>query len=122
MKNYIIKKIDNHTADFLVFGTSAESPLFELLEIQEDISSSKKEAVVLFDQLLQTGKSENRFMIMKLVGGCFDYESAKNVDLKTIDDSIKAFICNYLRDNTGILKHCILLSDQKNTILSGGII
>ena len=122
MNNYIIKKIVNHTTDFLVFGTSVESPLFELLEIQEGISSSKKEAVVLFDQLLQTGQSSTRFMIMNLVDGCFDYESAKNVDPKMIDENIKALICNYLRENTDILRHSILLSDQKNTILSGGII
>lgn len=122
MNNYIIEKIDKDYAAFLVFGTSVESPLFELSEIQEDLNTREKEELVLFDQLLQTGNSENRFLTMKIVDGCFDYESAKNVDAKTVDDEVKSFICSFLRNNTAILKHSILLSDQKNAILCGGIV
>ena len=122
MDSFIIEKLYNSTADYLVFGTSVESPLFELMKIQDDISCIIKDATIIFDQLLQTGKTENRFMVMKLVDGRFDYDSAKNIAPQLVDDSIKAFICNYLRDNTAVLRHSILLFDQKNVILSGGII
>ena len=35
-KNFIIKQIDKSLAKYLVFGTTAESPLFQLIEIQND--------------------------------------------------------------------------------------
>lgn len=122
MNNCVIEKIDKDYAGFLVFGTSVESPLFDLLEIQECLNLQEKEVFVLFDQLLQTGNSENRYLKMKIVNGCFDYESAINVDAGLIEDDIKAYVCDYLRRNEIILKHSILLSDQKESILRGGIL
>ena len=119
MKEFIIKQIDKSLAKYLVFGTTSESPLFQLLEIQDAIEISNGDRII-FDQLLQTGDANNRFIVMTFGDGSFDYSSAENIDGKVIDAEIRAFGCNFLRSNTLALKYSILMSHQKEFILNGG--
>lgn len=121
MNNFIIKQIDKDYAKYLVFGTTVDSPLFQLTEIKKAINIMNGDKII-FDQLLQTGNIESRFLIMTFANNNFDYESAKNVDTKIIDIDTRAFGCTYLRNNRLLLKYSILLSDQKEMILNGGTI
>ena len=119
MQDFIIRQINKEYAKYLVFGTTVESPLFQLFEIQNSINILNGEKII-FDQLLQTGNADNRFLIMTFYEGNFDYSSAQNIDAENIENDVKALGCNFLRENSLILKYSILLSDQKEHILNGG--
>lgn len=119
MQDFIIRQINKEYAKYLVFGTTVESPLFQLFEIQNSINILNGEKII-FDQLLQTGNADNRFLIMTFYEGNFDYSSAQNIDVQNIENDVKAFGCNFLRENSLVLKYSILLSDQKEYILNGG--
>lgn len=119
MNDYIIEKINNNLAEYLVFGFTIDSPLFELNDIMVENSFSDGDRII-FDQLLQTGNTENRFLIMTFNNGSFDYSSAINVDIDLIKDDIRNYISNFLRANEKILKYSILPSSEKVGILKGG--
>ena len=121
MENYVLKKLNSKIAQYLVFSTSVESPFFMLNEITKDIHESK-DVVVIFDQLLQTGDSDNRFMSITFKNNAFDLNSANKIDSKTVNNVIREEIANFLRENPTILKYSILLSNQKEQIEKGGIL
>lgn len=121
MENYVLKKVNQDNIEYLVFGTSVESPLFCIAEIAKNIRE-KKEVKVLFDQLLQTGNAENRFLMIELKNGTFELSSATCINPRIISDEIKKQITEFLRQNPQILKYSILLNDQKKIIERGGII
>lgn len=121
MDDIVIKQINSNLAKYLVFGVSSESPLFLLQNIKEQMILSKGDAV-LFDQLLQTGDADNRFLTLTFDGYNFDLSTAKHINGTIIERNIKLIIADYLRQNTLLLKYSILLSKQKDLILSGGII
>lgn len=121
MGNYIIKRIDFENIKYLVVGTSVESPLFYMSEIEKDINDIK-EVNVLFDQLLQTGNSDNRFLLIKLKNGLFELNSAKSVSSEDMKNNIKIEISEFLRNNPKVLNYSILSSEQKKFIEEGGII
>ena len=121
MENYILKKLNEQDVKYLVFGTSVESPLFFISEIAKKIKESE-EVEVLFDQLLQTGNAENRFLMLKLNNGIFELSSATCINPKTISNNIKFEITEFLRQNPQILNYSILLNEQKKIIEQGGII
>ena len=121
MENYILKNINQDNIEYLVFGTSVESPLFCITEIAKNIRDNK-DVKVLFDQLLQTGNSENRFLMLELKNGTFELSSATCINPQIISDEIKIHITEFLRQNPKILKYSILLNDQKKIIEQGGII
>ena len=121
IENYIIKKINQDNIEYLVFGTSVESPLFCINELSKKIKEHK-EVKVLFDQLLQTGNAENRFLMIIFKNGTFKLNSATSISPQFISDDIKGIITKFLRQNPQILKYSILLNDQKKIIEQGGII
>ena len=121
MKEYILKHIDQDNIDYLVFGTSVESPFFCLTEITKDIKADKV-VKVLFDQLLQTGNSKNRFLMLELKDGTFELNSAICIDPKAVSNEIKLHIADFLRHNPQVLKYSILLNEQKKIIKQGGIV
>ena len=121
MENYIIKKIDQDSFEYLVFGTSVESPLFSIQEIADYIKETK-DVKVLFDQLLQTGNSENRFLMICFKNGVFDFNSASCISYKDVSNFIKKQISDFLKQNPKILEYSILLSEQKKIIEEGGTI
>lgn len=121
MKDYVLKHIDQDNIDYLVFGTSVESPFFCLTEIAKDIKADKV-VRVLFDQLLQTGNSKNRFLMLELKDGTFELSSAICIDPKAVSNAIKLHIAEFLRHNPQVLKYSILLNEQKKLIEQGEIV
>lgn len=119
MNNYIIEKINNDLAEYLIFGITVDSPLFELNDIIDNNSFSNGDRII-FDQLLQTGNANNRFLVMTFRNGVFDYGTAVNIDINLVSDDIKKYISSFLRKNEKILKYSILPSREKAGILRGG--
>lgn len=121
MDGVIIKKLKCNFAQYLVFSISSDSPMFYLEEIKEQMILSEGD-VVIFDQLLQTGNSDNRFLAMTFSNGVFDFSSIHHLDKDNVAIEVKNEVSNYLRNNTLLLKYSILLGKQKEIILNGGSI
>lgn len=119
MKEFIIEQINKPYAKYLIFGITVNSPLFCLDEIEKSIDLLNGDCIV-FDQLLQTGNTNNRFLAMSIDNGHFDMGSARNMDGSIIDTEMRKIGCDFLRENAEILKHCILVSEQKEAITLGG--
>ena len=119
MKDIIINKSNNPKIKYVIFSISTDSPLFLLDEINENVKL-KNGQIVLFDQLLQTGDSDNRFLSLQFVNDKFDLSSIKHVDKKQIDETLYKFISDFLRNEQLLLRYSILLEEQKNFILRGG--
>lgn len=119
MEDIIINKLDNFKIKYVIFSISVNSPLFFLDEITKNIHLENNQ-VVLFDQLLQTGDSANRFLILKFVNGMFDLSSIRHIDKKQLDKKIYRFISDFLRKKQQLLHYSILLEEQKKFILNGG--
>ena len=88
MKDIIINKSNNPKIKYVIFSISTDSPLFLLDEINKNIYLENGQSV-LFDQLLQTGDSSNRFLSLKFVNGTFDLSSIQHIDKKQIECSEK---------------------------------
>lgn len=118
MNNIVIEKLQDNKYNYIVFSTTVESPIFSIDKILKQINQSGRINVV-FDQLLQTGDNENRFLSFE-VDKSIDYNSARI--LKDNVDELKTYISQYLFKNQEILKYSILLSEQRKIIEKGGII
>ena len=119
MKDIIINKSNNPKIKYVIFSISTDSPLFLLDEIIKNINLENGQKV-LFDQLLQTGDSNNRFLSLKFANGKFDLSSIQHIDKEQIDETLYKFISDFLRNEQRLLRYSILLEEQKNFILSGG--
>lgn len=117
----IVREINKEYAKFLIFSISAESPLFLLQEIREQLNPNKGD-VIVFDQLLQTGDTENRFLSITFGDMGFNLSTVKHLENAVVDAETRSIIADYLRNNTLLLKYSILLSKQKEIILQGGVI
>lgn len=118
MKNIVIKKMNSNRCDYIIFSTTVESPFFFIEEIKKIINPSKK-ITIIFDQLFQTGDSNNRFLSFN-IDKDIKYDSAKiiNDDL----DELKKIISEYLFENQEVMEYSILLDKQKEIIKEGGVI
>lgn len=119
MKEILINKSNSSKVKYVIFSVSTDSPLFLLDEISEKVNLENGQ-IVLFDQLLQTGDAENRFLILKFSNGKFDLSSIRHIAKKEIDESLYKFISEYLRNEQLLLRYSILLEEQKKFILNGG--
>lgn len=119
--DFIVKEINKEYAKFLIVGISVNSPLFLLQEIKEQINLRKGD-VILFDQLMQTGDADNRFLSVTFGSEEFDLSTAKHRERSVVDDETKSIIADFLRENLMVLKYSILLTQQKEVILHGGFI
>lgn len=121
MKDFVIKKTENSFVKYVVFGITAESPIFLLDEIKKELALSGGDKV-LFDQLLQTGNTINRFLVLTYDMDDFNLSSANNINASYVGVAEKSVISDFLRENDEILKYSILLNEQKEIIASGGVL
>jgi hypothetical protein len=120
MSEFIVKEINKDYAKYLVFSVTADSPLLHLQEIKKHIHLPNVN--VIFDQLLQTGNVDNRFLTLSFENNDFNFSTAKHIKNDKVDIETKTEIANFLRQNSLILKYSILLSTQKELIEKGGIL
>ncbi len=118
MKNIVIKELKDNAYQYLIFSTTVDSPFFQIDEIIKAIKCSKK-VVVIFDQLLQTGDTDNRFISFEL-DKSLNYNSAKIINENL--EPLKKEISNFLYKNQQLMDFSILLSEQKDIIKKGGIV
>lgn len=118
MQKYIVKKINTNYGRYLVYGTGVDSPFYFWDKIKNKISLVDGE-YILFDQLLQIGNSNKRFVIIAIKDEKLDFKNIKFLAFKSVDNTIRAEISNFLRKHNEILKYSILLEHEKKKIFNG---
>ncbi len=97
-KIYDVKKIKNGIYTYLVVANSYESPLDVLDEISKEIEVP--ECTILFDMLLRTGMSYNRYLSIRYKDNQFDKKSisivtqiSNDIKLSTVETLNKHISC-----------------------------
>ncbi len=121
MQKFILKKINTDYSKYLIYGTGVESPYYLWDKIRKKILVQNGE-YILFDQLLQIGNSNKRFVLIPIKDERLDFQNFKYLDFNTVDVSIRAEIAKFLRKNNNILKYSILLEYEKEKIYNGEIL
>lgn len=104
-KIYKLKKTNNKNYAYLVIATSYISPMDVLDEISEEIECDN--CIVLFDMLLRTGLSSNRYVSIEYKNNDFDINSIKIAD-KDIDENIKKSVIEFLNNNIEYVNESII--------------
>lgn len=109
-KLYEIKKIEDRLYTYLVIANSYESPLDVLDEISNEIEVEN--CTILFDMLLRTGLSYNRYLSINFQDKTFDRKSIKIVD-NAISNEIKNNVIEILNENIKVVEDSILPAPLK---------
>jgi hypothetical protein len=109
-KLYEVKKIEDGYYSYLVIANSYRSPLDVLDEISKEIECDN--CTVLFDMLLRTGLSYNRYLSMDYLNNTFDIKST-NVVQNNITDYIKRNVIEVLNENIEYVEDSILPAPLK---------
>ena len=109
MSEYIILDAVTEGYDRLVLCLTFESLLTYIKKIENSLSEEKKVKRVLFDQLLITGNSDNRFMSCEFSKGKMDFKSAKIVNPSEI---YRKKTVEWLHENYSYVEHSILTTEQ----------
>lgn len=119
MKIFEILATENPGTPFVVVATSYINPLGSIVEVQNDSTLVGFEGDILFDNLLSSGFSSNRFISIGFKDGRFDYSSVKIVD--DVEKDILGLIYDFFYNNPTCVDKSILPSPQKH-ILNNNLI
>ncbi|GFZ87311.1 hypothetical protein GCM10008018_36930 [Paenibacillus marchantiophytorum] len=118
MKNYDVLEIDNNEYKFFVISTSYETPLSYLTSINQELLPNYS-CKVIFDFLLCSGNSSDRFYEAYFDGHEVKKSSFKNLKVEKKDD-LRKISSAYLMEHKDYLNNSVLSSIQIN-MLSRGI-
>ncbi len=107
MKKFEIIKRGNY---MFIQSVSYNNPINNLNQVAKELRKYKYEGNVIFDLLLSTGNTSNRFLVSRFLNRNFETKSFKKTQ---ISPKIKNEITIYYKDNIEFLKNSIL---PKSTI------
>lgn len=118
MINFDVYKIDNDKFAFVIVMKTYEAPSYYLDEINQYFQSLKFKGSILIDQLLHSGNNNERFIGAFFDGAMID---KKSLSFEVVDrrDSIRKYICEYLRNDSGLLELTLLNGTQRKLISKG---
>ncbi|MCK4260793.1 MAG: type II toxin-antitoxin system RnlB family antitoxin [Halanaerobiales bacterium] len=119
MEKFALKKVCNSKYSYLILSTSYLNPLNYMNEI-ESCLNDKYEGGILFDLLLSTGNSSNRFLEGFFDGVQFDLNSFKIVKLE--DEEIKRESLRFFQENIWMLDNSVLTNINKFLIKKGKLV
>ncbi|WP_442638166.1 type II toxin-antitoxin system RnlB family antitoxin [Rossellomorea marisflavi] len=114
MKKFDILSTENHRTPFVVVATSYINPLGSIVEVQNDSTLMGFKGDILFDNLLSSGFSSNRFISIGFKDGRFDYSSVKIVD--DVGKDILGLTYEFFYNNPTYVDMSILPSPQKHIL------
>ena len=121
MKRYDIRSFytNENKKQYIVFSTSYISPLKFIKEIEEELSNQvNTEIEVIFDLLLSSGNSKERYGKAIYDGEQFNRESFQYINvLKT--DILRRFSAKYYEKRNDFLDNSILNSILKKMLCNG---
>ena len=113
----IIKQ--NNSMHGLVFSTSYISPLKFLAEIEEELGSKVHEKIeVVFDFLLSSGNTNERFAKAVFDGKSFDKSSFQFIKLEK-KNIIRGLSADFYKMGAGYVDNSMLTSVQKKLVHKG---
>ena len=120
MDKVIIKPIEGSYTIIVVTKTS-DSPFDYLNYISEVLANKNVEGLVLIDELLHSGNSEERFIEARFENKSFDMNSFRFVNIPP-NSRLRAVVCDWLREDIERLEYSDLTSAQRKLILNGLVI
>ena len=119
MKDYSTVPLKDEIYSHIIFANSCESCLFYLEDIINELKSQKTpKSKMIFDMLLCTGNSEDRYIEVVFDGDTFIKSSFKDVFISK-KDNIRKISSEYIKSNMEILDNSILTSAQIKMIGKG---
>lgn len=121
MKTYEILQSPNKDYSYLVISTSYETPLTHMPQLIQDLSSYSDGFKVVFDFLLCSGNSSERFYEAFFDGKDLLSNSFKslNIDKKS---ELRKSSCDYLKDHSEYLTNSVLNMHQIKMLEKGIVI
>lgn len=118
MKRYEISVLDEEKK-CVIFSTTYISPLDFIKDIENDLKSIVNYSLeVIFDFLLSSGNSKERFGKINYTGSEFDMKSFQFIKVPQKND-LRNVSVNYYRNKDENLDNSILTSIQKKMIKKG---
>lgn len=121
MENFNMFNINEERWNLLIALNTNDSPFDLLDEIQQALEEIHFKGNVLFDQMLHTGNTEERFICASYYDGIFEQNSFRfvNVEKKNV---VRRYLCEYLKADKDMLLYSCLTEQQQKLIESGCII
>ena len=116
MKKYILHSFNSGIYSVYVIGLNYLSILSYFKELEREPLLCSRQGLVLVDQYLSTGDSDNRFVAINFFYGKIDLKSARKVK---VDQKVKKLANFLLKQHKMEVENSILSEDQKSRILYG---
>lgn len=118
MYNFDALKIDENCLEILIVMKTCEPPFNYLSAISQYLKSTSFSGTVVIDQLLHSGNTNERFIVVLFDGEQFLKSS---FEFKIIDrrSQIRKYICDFLREDPEAIDFTILNQSQKRLISKG---
>lgn len=121
MKTYDILRTDMTEYPYFVISTSYETPLSNMENISQELSSFQNEFKIIFDFLLCSGNSSERFYEAFFDGKELKFNSFKNLNIDK-KNKLRKISCEYLKEHSGYLENSVLNSHQIKMLEKGIVI
>ncbi|MNB77489.1 hypothetical protein D3C75_241750 [compost metagenome] len=118
MKTYDIVRIDNMEYPYCIISTSYETPLTNLSQLTQDLSAYSSGFKVIFDFLLCSGNSTERFYEAFFDGEHFKENSFRIINLDKKSE-LRKLSCNHLNQHKEYLDQSVLNNFQKKMLEKG---
>jgi hypothetical protein len=115
-KCQLIKSDEKYSAVFFI--KTSDSPFDTLKEMECLLNTENIEGIILIDELLHSGNTEERFIQAEFKNKSFDMSSFNFVVLPKKDRN-RTWICEWLRSDPDNLEYTDLTREQRNLILHG---
>ncbi|KEQ25186.1 type II toxin-antitoxin system RnlB family antitoxin [Paenibacillus tyrfis] len=121
MKTYDLVQIENKEYPYFVISTSYETPLTQLSQLTQELSAYQNAFKIVFDFLLCSGNSSDRFYEAFFDGKELIKTSFKNLNLDKKNE-LRKFSCDYFRNHKDYLENSVLNTYQKKMLEKGIVI
>lgn len=121
MDNFDIINLNEENIAFLIVMKTSESPFDFMVELQEYLKKLDIKGIVIIDELLHSGNTEERFIEGYFDGNVFDNTKFRFTNI-AYKSPIRCYICEYLKSDRELLLYSCLTERQQKLILKGCII
>lgn len=118
MSDYKIEYIKGGIYSALIVSLTYKNILNEIENIEKDLVLNKISGMIIIDNLLKSGNSEERFINAFFDGYKFDRKTFRFVGLSRTDQ-IRKLSCSLLRQQRNIIEMSVLDKFQKDLLMKG---
>lgn len=119
---FVVQESQSDKYDFVVYSTMGENVLDHLKEIEKEISDrfdAHEKSTILFDTLLYSGNTPDRFIWADYADGAFITDSFDFASVPSNDEIRQLALTFFMKNKTYIEQSGVLNSAQKGLMLRG---